>query len=70
MTVQELIEELQKLPQELEVVIASDDEGNSFRRITAGWITVEKFDMDLDIIHEDDYDEFDDGDLKDYVSIG
>lgn len=66
MKVSELIESLKKLPQDLEVLTASDDEGNSFRPILSGWISVEKF-SNMDLIAEEDYHEYDD--LVDYVLI-
>lgn len=71
MKVYELIEELKKLPQELEVVVAGDDEGNSFRKVPDGWVGVEKFDEDLDIYAPEDYEDEDfDTELTDYVCIG
>ena len=66
MKVHEIIELLQTLPQDLEVVVSSDNEGNSFRFITDEYISVEKFDEDLEIYHKDDYHE----DLINYVCIG
>ena len=69
MKVHEIIELLQKLPQDLEVVVASDDEGNSFRHIPKNWVSIEKF-YNEDIIHEDDYSEYDLDELSEYVVIG
>jgi len=69
MKVHEIIKLLQKLPQDLEVVIASDDEGNSFRHIPENWVGVEKFHY-LDLIHKDDYSEYKLDELSEYVVIG
>jgi len=70
MTVKKLQELLGKLPQNLEVLVASDDEGNSFRTIPDNWVSVEKFDENLDIIHEDDYSEYSLDELSDFVVVG
>lgn len=69
MKVHEIIKLLQKLPQDLEVVIASDDEGNSFRHIPKNWVGVEKF-YCSDLIHEDDYSKYKLDDLSKFVVIG
>jgi hypothetical protein len=69
MKVYEVIEALKKMPQDLEIITAGDDEGNSFRHIHNDWISVEKFDDNMDLYAEEDYEEFGD-DLKEYVLIG
>jgi len=68
--VYELIKKLQELPQDLEVLTSSDDEGNNFRKVSEGWVNVEKFDISLDIIDQEDYKEYNDDDLEEYVVIG
>lgn len=68
MTVEELIKILKKLPKDCVVITASDDEGNSFRKVPNGWCSVEKFNDSLEIINKEDYEEYDD--LTDYVVIG
>lgn len=67
MKISELIKSLEKSPKDLKVLIASDDERNSFRPILNGWISVEKF-SNMDLIAEEDYHEYDD--LMDYILIG
>jgi hypothetical protein len=69
MKVHEVIEALKKMPQDLEVITAGDDEGNSFRGIHDGWISVERFDDEMGLYAEEDYEEYGD-DLKEYVLIG
>lgn len=68
MKVKELITLLENMPQDLEVVTAGDDEGNSFRKIPDDWVSVEKFDENFDIYAEEDY--INHSDLIDYVCIG
>lgn len=70
MTVKKLIKKLQNLPEYLEVVTASDDEGNSFRKVPEGWVSVEKFNSDMDCIHSDDYENYELEELKEFVVIG
>jgi len=70
MTVKNLQELLGKLPQDLEVLVGSDDEGNSFRRVPKGWVSKELFSEDLDLIQPDDYDDFEDDELYPFVVIG
>lgn len=73
MTVKELIEKLKAFPDDMVVLVASDDEGNNFRKVPDGYVTLEKFNEDLDIITEEDYDNYDLSDLSDlieYVVIG
>jgi len=70
MRVHELIKILKDLPQDLEVLTASDDKGNSFRKIPTGWVTTEKFDINLDIIANEDLKNYNYKELKTYVVIG
>jgi len=70
MTVKDTIALLQELPQDLEIVTAKDDEGNGFRKVPNGWISVERFDGNMDIIADEDYHFYVEGDLKEYVCIG
>jgi hypothetical protein len=70
MKASEVIAMLQELPQDLEVVVAADDEGNSFRKVPEGWVSIERFDSNLDIIASEDYDEFDEDELESYICIG
>jgi len=70
MTVKKLQELLGKLPQDLEVLVGSDDEGNSCRYIPDNWVSVEKLDSDLNVVLEDDYSEYALGELLDFVVIG
>jgi len=70
MLVQDLIKVLKELPQDLEVLVGSDDEGNSFRKVPKGWVSRELFSEDLDLIHPDDYDDFEDDELCPFVVIG
>lgn len=66
----ELIKLLQELPAYLEVVSAIDDEGNGFRGIPDGWVSVEKFTIDNGIVAEEDYEEYDSNELYDMICIG
>ena len=68
MKVKELINFLSKLPQDLEVLTAIDEEGNGFNHISDDGVSIIKFDEYLDSVHPDDYNEYDN--LKDYVVIG
>lgn len=69
MKVKEVIAALENLNPELEVVVAKDDEGNGFRRVSDGWISEEKFTKDFeDMVSSEDYDEYDD--LVTAVCIG
>jgi len=71
MLVKEVIEHLKYLPQDMEVLLAKDEEGNCFRRIPDNWIGLEKFyedNYELELIHPDDYNEYDN--LTEYVLIG
>lgn len=71
MKVKEILEILKTLPQDLEVVVAIDDEGNGFRRIPEGWVSVEKFTDNLYMVATEDIDtEYDGIDLTDFVCIG
>jgi len=60
-TVGELIEELQKLPRMIPVALSSDEEGNNVRLINGvGAQKVEKIEHQyMNVIHEDDLDEYD-----------
>ena len=55
MTIKELIEELQEHPEDLQVLLSSDSEGNSFRKLEIGGIShasasdIESFDIDVGI---------------------
>jgi hypothetical protein len=70
MKVKEVMRLLAGLPEDLEVLVASDDEGNSFRLVPENWVSVEKFDCNLNIIHRDDYSDYMPDDLNDYAVIG
>ena len=69
MKVSRLIELLSKMPQDLDVVLATDDEGNGFREVPDGWCTVEKF-LDGDIVATEDIDIEYELDYEDKVVIG
>ena len=68
MTVKELKELLNKANDELEIFVASDDEGNNFRRVPDGWATVEKLNEDLDLVPKEDYAEYEE--LIDVFLVG
>lgn len=70
MKVNELIKLLKTMPQNMDVVVGSDDEGNSFRFIPNGWVSVEKFDMGLNIISEEYYESYTPDDYVNYVCVG
>lgn len=69
MTVKELIKLLETMPENMECVLACDDEGNYFRSIPSGWVSKE-FMNDGEIIHPDDMDEYQGVDLEEKVIIG
>lgn len=64
----ELIKILQTFDPELEIMTAVDDEGNGFREVYAGYVSVEKFDDDNELYSEEDYHDF--PNLKDRILIG
>jgi len=69
MLVQDLIELLKELPQDLEVLVSRDDEGNFYRRLHKKLVSEELFAEDLELISSDDYEEFED-ELHPFVVIG
>lgn len=68
MTVHDLIEKLKTLPAHLEILIASDPEGNGFHELYAAQVELIE-PSTLDVIHEDDADEYDDGELEERVIL-
>jgi len=66
MIVADLIQQLQELPQSLEVFTSIDEEGNGYRSVFSA--QVEKMDGDNDVYHPDDYEEHKD-DLREVVVI-
>lgn len=66
MKVTQLIDDLQKLPQDLDVYIAQDAEGNGFN--LAGVVQTDKLDEDWGVWAREDYEEGGAG-LKDAVVI-
>lgn len=70
MTVETLIQELGKLPKDIEVLLGVDDEGNGFREIPEGWVGVERFNSDMEIVAIEDLDLYDKDDIQKFVVIG
>lgn len=63
MKVHELIAELSKLPQDFEVFVSSDAEGNSYNELTDVSVSPYVFDdpyYEYHLIHPDDLGEYDD----------
>ena len=49
-TVKELIERLQELPEDLPVFTSTDDEGNGYRRVYLDWVGVEGYELEDGVI--------------------
>lgn len=66
MIVADLIQELQKLPQSLEVYASADEEGNGFNSIFE--VKLERMDENNDVYHPEDYEDHKDN-LRETVVV-
>lgn len=70
MTVGSLRAVLSKFPDDMHVLVASDEEGNSFEHLYD--VEVSKYyeiDREIQTVHPDDFDEYDPDDLTDAVVL-
>ena len=73
MKVSELIKELEKLPQDVEVLSCLDDEGNGFREVPEGWVGLSNFYKEgsyYEAIHDDDLEDYEPEEVFKKVVIG